>query len=398
MAEGSPIGWLNQPPSVLHPLGFAPWTLNVGIGCEPVSEGCELCYAPKSAGRQAHYEGRDGVVTKDAAGRTVWTGKVVLFPDRLDRPRKTKKPHMIFINALMDLFSSQVPEDFIAKVWQMMADTPQHIYVILTKQPKRMRDIVRRMAARFGVLPNVWLGVSAENQKYAEIRIPFLLQTPAAIRVVSAEPLLGPIDLRSIPFRGDTDYLLDVLHRRYRTPGRPPTDGLGSTPFGSGMADLGGIDWVIVGGESGRRADARPMHPVWARNLLRQAAAARVAGFFKQHGSWGPAPWVVRVCDPAVGWTGTDEELAAAKVEAEKVGATHSFPIWGDQYDMKPTQADHKPWSLERHPLGDDTHAPMRFFPGKSAGHELDGRVWQQWPSTDGRIIEAPTTLEAIHA
>lgn len=385
VSEGSLIGWLNQPPSRPFPEGFIPWTLNVGIGCEPVSEGCDLCFAPKSAIRQQHLPGRGGVVTKDALGRTVWTGKVVLFPERLARPRKVKKPHMIFINALMDLFSAQVPEDFIAKVWQMMADTPQHIYVILTKQPKRMRDIVRRMAAKHGVLRNVWLGVSAESQKYAEIRIPFLLQTPAAVRAVSCEPLLAPISLTRLHMGGGR--YLNAL-----------AGDVASTSGEVYAAAPACLDWVIVGGESGRKDDVRPMHPRWARDLRDQASAYLRAFFFKQWGNWGPAPWVVRVCDPAEGWHGTDDELAAAKAAAEKVGATHSFPVWGDQYDMKPTEADHKPWSGERHELPDDTHAPMRFYPGKSAGHELDGRAWQQWPTADGLIIETPAAEQEVAA
>lgn len=376
MSEGSLIGWLNRP-------GYRPWTLNVGIGCLPVSPGCEFCFAPNSAVRQAHYEGRGGVVTKDGEGRSVWTGKVVLFPERLQQPRKVKTPHMIFINALMDLFSAAVPLDFMWEVWQMMADTPQHIYVILTKQPKRMRDFVRRMVSIFGILPNVWIGVSIENQHYAEVRIPFLLETPAAVRGVSCEPLLAPIKLTRLHLGGDR--YLDALG--------------GDVMSASGeiyAAAPACLDWVIVGGESGRRADARPMHPAWARDLRDQATRAGRAFYFKQHGSWGPAPWVVRVCDPQEGWHGTDEELAVAKSEAERIGATHSFPEWGHRYDMKPTEAGHKPWSGERFELSDDVHAPMRFYPGKSAGHELDGRTWQQWPTNDGRIVEAPQQLQKV--
>jgi protein gp37 len=389
MSEGSEIGWLHQP-------GYTAWTLNVGIGCTVRSEGCNECYAPKWAIRQAHYAGRDGIVTHDAIGRPVWTGKVITFPERLARPLKVRKPHMIFLNAMMELFDPQVDDDFLTALWQMMADTPQHIYVILSKLPKRMHDIVTRMVARFGVLPNLWLGCSAENQHQADIRIPWLVRTPAAIRVVSVEPMLTPVSLRSIPFKGDTDYLIDVLHRRYRTNG-PPTDGWGTTPFHSGMAGLGGIDWVIVGGETARKDRARPMHPRWARDLIKQATDARVAVFFKQHGSWGPAPWVVRVCDPEQGWHGTDAELVEAKARAEAIGATHSLPVWADQYDMKPREVDHKPWSLERRELTDDTHAPMRFFAGKGAGHVLDGRVWQQWPTIGGRIIEAPREQEMVN-
>jgi protein gp37 len=373
MSEGSEIGWLNRP-------GHKSWTLNVGIGCTPVSAGCDFCYAPKSAARQAHYEGRGGIVAKDALGRQVWTGEVKLFEERLQRPLKVKRPCMIFVNALMDLFSAAVPEEFIAKVWQMMAATPQHTYVILTKQPKRMRDIVRRMVERFGILRNVWLGVSIENQHTAEIRVRFLLETPAAVRAVSCEPLLAPIRLTRLHLGGGS--YLNAL------------SGIMTGDDGEIYAAAPGcVDWVIVGGESGRREDVRPMHPTWARSLRDQAVTHQRAFFFKQWGSWGPAPWVVRVCDPAEGWKGTDAELAAAKAAAEAIGATHSLPVWADQYDMKPTEAEHKPWGAERHELPDDTHAPLRFYRGKSAGHQLDGREWLQWPTADGLIEEAPREL-----
>lgn len=382
MAEGSLIGWLNRP-------GYEPWTLNVGIGCTPVSSGCDFCYAPNSAGRQAHLEGRDGVVTKDALGRSVWTGKVVLFPERLKRPRRVKKPHMIFINALMDLFAGPVGEEFIAQVWQMMADTPQHIYVILTKQPKRMRDIARRLVARFGILPNVWLGVSAEDQHTAETRIRFLIETPAAVRAVSAEPLLGPIDLTRLHLGGGR--YLDAL-----------AGDIASEAGEVYAAAPGCIDWVIAGGESGRRADARPMHPAWARSLRDQAVCARRAFFFKQWGNWGPAPWSVSLPadierryaegGAAGGQRAATAVLAKATRDAEAIGATHYYSPQAHLHDWQIGEAGHKTWSSERHPLADnEPNAPMRFYRGKTAGHDLDGRAWQQWPTRDGLIVEAPS-------
>lgn len=374
MAEGSLIGWLDQP-------GYRPWTLNPGIGCTPRSTGCRSCFAPRSAIRQAHYEGRGGIVAKDDAGRTVWTGKVITFPERLERPLRTKTPHMIFVNALMELFDPQVSREFIDKVWQMMAATPQHIYVIFSKLAKRMHDIVTAMVAKYGILPNVWLGASVENQRYAQIRLPWLFRTPAAIRIASCEPLLGPVRLDSIPL-GNGRFMNALDGRIIRT----VRGVLTADPERSDVH----LDWVIVGGESGRRDDVRPMHPQWARDLRDQASAAGIAFFFKQWGNWAPAPWQVPLCDPATGWQGTDEELAAAKLAAEKVGATHAYPVWAHRYEWMITEATGKPWSTERKALADnEPHAPMRFFPGKSAGYELDGRPWQQWPSVDGRIVEA---------
>lgn len=388
MAKGTPIGWLHRP-------GYTPYTLNIVVGCTPVSDGCKLCFAPNSMARQEHLPGRDGITTRDEHGRRAWTGKVALLEERLDWPRRLRNPHMIFVTVLGDLFNAKVPEEFIARVWQMMADTPQHIYVILTKQPKRMRDIVTRLAERFGVLANVHLGVSVEDQEQADIRIPFLLDTPAAIRAVSCEPLLGPIDLSrwlgerlasqavaevAAAHGIDSDRYRRRLRHYFEDRARPA------------------LSWVIVGGESGPKAEVRPMHPQWARQIRDQAVLAEVAFFFKQHGSWGPAPWKVPVCDPEVGWQGTDAELAAAKRESERTGATHAYAVWAHLHGHQLYQPTHKPWSLERTFLAEREHAPMRFYPGKSAGDVLDGRQWHQWPDGQGGIIDAAPAPELIGA
>lgn len=368
MADRSLIGWLGQP-------GFLPMTANVVLGCVRRSAGCDECYAPRWVARQQHLPGRDGIVTKDALGRTVWTGVVKTYLERLPGLQKLIKPRMIFVTALGELFDPQVSEEFLVALWETMRDTPHHIYVILTKLPKRMSVMVGKMVARFGVLPNVWLGVSAEDQHQAEVRIPWLLRTAAAIRLVSCEPLIAPIRLTDLKLGDGTcvNALTGVV---------TSNDG---SPLGGGNR----LDWVIVGGESAAKGRARAMHPAWARALRDQATAAGVAFFFKQWGSWSPAPWVVRVCNPETGWQGTAEELAAAKTAAERVGATHYLPVWAHLYGMRPTDPGHKPWSIERRDLpADSPQAPMRYFAGKAAGCELDGRFWKQWPSTDGPIVE----------
>src|SRR3954447_7173574 len=379
MAERSLIGWLHKP-------CYIPWTLNIALGCFPGSQGCKFCYAPYSVVRQQHYPGRDGIVTKDTLGRLVWTGKVVPLPERLNEPRRKKKPHMIFVNALTDVFSPKLPRNFVRHLWQTMADTPQHIYVILTKQPKRMRDIVKLLAAEFGVLPNVWLGVSAENQHYAEVRIGFLMETPAAVRVVSCEPMLGPIDLTALKLRRQRpDLGWDVLGRRWGV------RGAWSEPLSAG------IDWVILGGESARRADARPMHIRSARHLVAQAVANCVAVFFKQWGSWAPAPWVVKLED--VGWDGTAEGKPAAAARAERIGATHYYSPNAHQLGWQIGVAGHKTWGGERRPLpAGDPNMPIRYHQGKSAGHLLDGVAWQQWPGPAGTIIDADREPELVVA
>jgi protein gp37 len=258
-------------------------TWNPVTGCTKVSPGCDHCYAEtiahRFAGTKAYPAGFD----------------VTLRPERLDQPLRWRRPRRIFVNSMSDLFHDAVPDEYIAQVFAVMALAPQHTFQILTKRHGRMRSFLRdecrcgsghapgihlRSAMSWAVskanpdripgvpddagrrvyfeagwpLPNVWLGVSVENQQWADIRIPALLDTPAAVRFLSCEPLLGPVDLR------------------------------GRVAFP--RVDAPRIHWVIVGGESGR--GARPMHPDWARSLRDQCAAAGVAFHFKQWGEWKP--------------------------------------------------------------------------------------------------------------
>jgi protein gp37 len=206
------------------------------------------------------------------------------------------KPRRVFVNSMGDLFHDDVPFSFVAEVFSAMASAKRHIFQVLTKRPKRMLKFLSSVGSwegwythngkplesfggngimvsdkRIGwPLPNVWLGVSIEDQDTADERIPLLLQTPAAVRWVSAEPLLGPVDLRWHIFSEPTG--------RFRTHAgerqielRKPTDG-------------GGLHWVVAGGESG--PNARPMHPDWVRSLRDQCAAAGVPFLFKQWGEW----------------------------------------------------------------------------------------------------------------
>jgi len=315
-------------------------TWNVVTGCTRVSEGCRRCYIERTppfrmAGRR---------FGSPEVGAT--TG-VRLHPERLDLPLRWRRPRRVFVNSLSDLFHDEVPEEFIGSVGDVMARTRWHTYQILTKRPARMRALLRRWATggwmwrrrdklwcgpADGLLPNVWLGVSAEDQRTADSRVP---------------ALLGPVDLR-----------------RVRTGERGPWED--------------GIGWVIAGGESG--PGARPTHPQWVRSLRDQCQAAGVPFFFKQWGEWGPAPWRARVFDPAIGWHGGDLALAAAKAEAERVGATHAYPVRADRCGHEAVEASHKPWSLERATLP-DTHAPMRRWGKRRAGRELDGRTWDEFPA-----------------
>ena len=237
-------------------------TWNPVRGCSIVSKGCTNCYAMRQAHRSSGVGGAYEGLTKLSKGGPVWTGKVRTVPELLQQPLRWKRPRRIFVNSMSDLFHEDVPDEFITKVWTTMADAPQHVFQILTKRPRRMRDyLLPRLSIGDFIAPplsNVWLGVSVEDQAAADERIPFLLQAPAAVRWISAEPLLGSIDV--------CRYLGNPLAKPY--PFLVPV----TAPAPRG------IDWCVTGGESG--PGARPMHPDWARALRDQCAGAGVAFFF----------------------------------------------------------------------------------------------------------------------
>lgn len=360
-------------------------------GCDRVSPGCDNCYALAMAGRlkamgQVKYQ-RDGNPATSGPGFGVST-----HDDVLTAPLRWRKPARVFVNSMSDLFHDDVPDEFLAQVFAVMSRTSRHTYQVLTKRHARMcsllssdafwRDVLRAEGVAPSLidcivpewpLRNVWLGVSVETQRWADIRVPALLDTPAVVRWVSAEPLLGPVDLRTIPYRGDTDYDLDVLDKRYRNRGQPQTIGWGGTPFHSGLAGLGGINWVVVGGESG--PGARPMHPDWARTLRDQCQAAGVPFFFKQWGEWGPAPWKLERT--------SGESDAAYKENSEALAATHALPRWTALHNNMIIEASHKPWSCERGSTLGPEHTPIRRWGKALAGRLLDGREWNQYPGEE---------------
>ncbi|MFE6903838.1 DUF5131 family protein [Streptomyces sp. NPDC057717] len=472
MADSTKIEWTDT-------------TWNVVTGCTEVSPGCDNCYAKTFAER---WRGTKGHHFENGFD-------ITLRPERLALPLKWRKPRRAFVNSMSDLFHKDIPDEYVARTFAVMALTPQHTYQILTKRHGRMRSLLNdncgcgnghvpgvhfRSAMAWAVsmanpdripgvpddaeqrvynapwpLPNVWLGVSVEDQKRADLRIPALAETPAAVRFLSCEPLLGPVDLTEwmpsispVPAeqapatwaewtwpdwapakvrtqieefwaedwgRSPRHWISDMYQQ-----GAPPFgarlsmgDGFGHKPdqvvgrfvhcwgnigrlvldddpdrefaytsFGSrDRARARGIDWVIAGGESGH--GARAMHPDWARSLRDQCTAAAVPFFLKQWGEWGPAPFVLRVCDPDVGWQGTEEELAAAKADSEARGATHVHTGNWLEEDGERTywlhEIGHKPWSLERCALPEGT-AAIRRWGKKRAGRELDGRTWDETP------------------
>lgn len=233
-------------------------TWNPTTGCVKVSSGCKHCYAERDWARLVHLPAYAGRSFTDVA----------CHPDRLSQPLRWQKPRMIFVNSMSDLFHESIPDEFIERVLTTTIHAQQHIFQILTKRPERMRDVMQRWTDMNGrAQRNLWLGVSVENQEAADERIPLLIKTPAAVRWISAEPLLGAIDLTNCEhpnYSIRADYLRGIDSR-------------------TGV-DSGTVDWVVVGGESGVKA--RPMHPRWARDLRDQCAAAGVPFLFKQHGEW----------------------------------------------------------------------------------------------------------------
>lgn len=218
-------------------------TWNPVAGCSVMSAGCTNCYAMQMAYRLeamgvSKYEG----LTRKSGSRTVWKGHVREDHSSLEIPIRWKKPRKVFVNSMSDLFHPSVSPEFIAKVWAVMEQTPRHSYQILTKRPDRMAEL--STSGLLNLLPNVWLGTSVEDEQVVH-RIAELREVPAVIRFISFEPLIGPV----------------------------------------GDVDLSGIDWAIVGGESGPRA--RPIKETWIDQVHTACRDYNTAFFFKQWGAWG---------------------------------------------------------------------------------------------------------------
>ena len=290
-------------------------TWNPVTGCSKVSQGCKNCYAERIFARP--YPGRDFT-------------DVRTHTDRLDQPLRRRKPKRIFVNSMSDLFHEDVPDAFILQVFDVMREcqngysrrtdklTAGHTFQILTKRADRMRDFCIRL--RFAqnddrglyladtlphngfnpmpALKNIWLGVSVEDQETATERIPLLLKTPAAVRFISAEPLLGPISFEGM-------FATDIIN--------------------DGTNALEALDLVITGGESG--PNARPSHPDWFRLLRDQCTVCETAFFFKQWGEWKPTHTISRadeyrgaLVDPIGGLNDSDDALPRRTVGMDRVG------------------------------------------------------------------------------
>ncbi len=224
MSDNSPIEWTDA-------------TWNPVTGCSKVSPGCANCYA-ETLSLRFGWSAKPWTPANAAEN-------VILHPERLLLPTRWRQPRRVFVNSMSDLFHELVPDPYIRQVFEVMAQCPRHEFQVLSKRPERMRELHRLWTDRHGILPNVWLGTSIENDRWVG-RANDLRATPAAVRFISAEPLLGPLP----------------------------------------SLDLTGVDWLIVGGESG--AGHRPMDPDWVRDLRDRCLAAGVAFFFKQWGGRTP--------------------------------------------------------------------------------------------------------------
>lgn len=345
MAEHSSIEWTDA-------------TWNPITGCSVVSPGCTNCYAMKLAGtRLKHHPSRDGL-TRDSKAGPVWNGAVRLNREWLDQPLRWKRPRRIFVCAHGDLFAENVPDEWIDQVFAIMALARQHTFQVLSKRAARMRIYVSSLPARADAvarsaaclwpgedsdeayypvneairapLPNVWLGVSTEDHARAVERVPDLLETPASVRFISAEPLLGPINLTRLdqPNAGGGPFWVNSLSASQM--GWFSNEAATIRTDADPLADSGlpRIDWVIVGGESG--PGARPMHPDWARSMRDQCVAAGIPFFFKQWGEWAPNVGAVD------GWALDDDPEISRFEHREWEDGRWSepfYPMWCDWSD-----------------------------------------------------------------
>lgn len=319
-------------------------------GCTRVSEGCEHCYIERTPPFRIAHRRFDSVGPGSSTG-------VLLHPERLDQPLRWRRPRRIFVNSMADLFHPAVSDDYIARVWAVMGLAWQHTFQILTKRPARMRSLLTdpsfhravlnlAMGNTFvgsaveegrgywvtdpsgvTVLSNVWLGVSVETQHWADVRVPVLLDTPAAVRFLSCEPLLAEVDL--------VGALCPTCAADLQAPMCAACHARSWTRR---------LDWVIVGGESG--PGARPMSPRWARLLRDQCNVAGIPFTFKQWGEWTDV-------EHGIDAAGDDDPLFRRCVGNNRVNGHRMCTVEGQMMVR-----------LGRH----------------KTGRVLDGRTWEQYP------------------
>lgn len=297
-------------------IAWSDMTWNPTIGCKRVSAGCDHCYAFQLHD-QRHIAWKRGRWNSAPTQYHLPFSKVQLMPERIEDPLHWRKPRRVFVNSMSDLFHEDVPGSFINQVWNTMFNARHHTYQILTKRPERLLEWTRTKAAYThwpieDIWPDwIWLGVSVENQQAADERIPLLLQTPAAVRFLSCEPLLGPVDL--VPWL-KLGWVCELCHRRDTSRSLPDgwelvlqsavchecrelarVNGGIMNAYGGMFAQgpdprpwRSGLHWIIVGGESG--AHSRPMDLAWVESLVEQCQYPHLPVFVKQLGTvWAKA-------------------------------------------------------------------------------------------------------------
>ena len=327
-------------------------------GCSPVSAGCHNCWSSRETYMRSQHPNAN--IRQRNTGLNwkmephFFNGQIQLRRDNLSLPETVKKPTAFAI--WNDLFHEDVPREYIMAAYMSMAASPDHLFFVLTKRPDRMREVLCRweqdgltLREGYGVaLPNVWLGVTAENQEQADKRIPILLQIPAAKRYVSIEPMLGPVDISGwLPHAfkpGDSRYGWE------KQCSHDAPDGLRHCGYSPEDHPRPSLDWVICGGESG--TGARPMHPNWARSLRDQCRAAGVPFFFKQFGEWAPL---------------------------DKFGpVTNARRLYVWREYMPGT--DFSPMARNEPPRGDYQDTVVKLVGKKAAGRLLDGKEYLELP------------------
>lgn len=374
MADNTAIEWTDA-------------TWNPITGCSVVSPGCTNCYAMKLAGtRLQHHPSRAGLTIDTKAG-PVWNGQVRFNEEWLGDPARWRRPRMIFVCAHGDLFHESVPDEWIDRVFRQMLRDPRHTFQVLTKRAARLRAYMTRFKPdgdgwvtrggepamgkkQSGPLfveknfppKHIWLGVSAEDQERANERIPDLLQTPAAVRFVSYEPALGPVDFKrwlEIAWQcsGCREYFAGGYQKICPSCGKD-SYWSGSHAFntkkGPGRQIGSGIDWLIAGGESGK--DARPAHPDWFRRVRDQCQAADVPFFFKQWGEW-------EIASEANGHHDNDMSTNGCR------WVHNDGQINGPSWCREDRRTDTEPYA-------------MAAVGKKAAGALLDGREHQEFPAS----------------
>jgi protein gp37 len=312
MAGNSKIQWTTD---TWNPVG----------GCSKVSPGCKHCYALKIAGRfsaPGPYGHSHGLAIVDQKTKQAqWTGKLELFENRLLIPLRQRKPRRIFVNSMSDLFHENLPDAAIDRVYATMLLAPQHTFQVLTKRAARMAtylnapglyrrwlaaaDRVRAQLPRlhldrvpisdpekFGPPRWIWHGVSVEDQRAADDRIPLLVQVRSYVRFLSVEPLLGNVTLEKWILPDGIGWQCSGCRGYFSGSWKEVCPTCGRIGYWTGShagnqrPNRQAIGWVIVGGESGN--DARPMHPAWVSRIAAECASGQVPFFFKQWGAWKP--------------------------------------------------------------------------------------------------------------